>query len=399
MIKSINEQGNVTFRGFEFNEYAILLCSMINMNDNIPDIEKRRIVHKAPFNVSPKNAITPNSLLKEINIMEHEYLSRPTKKYMLITSMSANRFAKLKRFNDNKCNITFVSHLKKDLMVHRDGIIKVAKNSLYAEIPMDYIYAKIFVSAKSDGEAANKALDCIDFMRGIWNWFYNRRSYFRVSGGKIRPINKFILGPLHTLHELNGKPATDSWWYQQEYREALWTFDPDKDIPKIYRFTENVRKYLRKCRYPQDMKSLIVRYTRSLDTIDLEDSFLKLWSVLEQLTDTGSEGYETTIRRASFIFTDHEFSRQVLNHLKEYRNRAVHASSPNYDIEGFVFQLKRYVEALMEFHLANKFRFESIKSASEFLDMPKDTTILRSRIRLMNLAKIYIFKSKGLTTG
>lgn len=45
------------------------------------------------------------------------------------------------------------------------------------------------------------------------------------------------------------------------------------------------------------VKDSIVRYVRALDDPDMQSCFHKLWSVLEQLTVTGSSNYNTTIRR------------------------------------------------------------------------------------------------------
>jgi len=45
-----------------------------------------------------------------------------------------------------------------------------------------------------------------------------------------------------------------------------------------------------------------------------------------------------------------------------------------------MYQLKRYVELLLLFHLTSSYRFESIARAAEFLDLPPNPAELRRMI-------------------
>jgi hypothetical protein len=389
-IRTIDSQGKTSFRGFEFNEYEILLDSMVRFNKEIPDIEKSRIIRDALFNVGKDVDITDETLLKCITFYEKDYLSRKQKKYILITSISAAYCAKLNDITENGCKIKFISRLNNKFLLNRENLLKVAKDSFCGDLPVDYTCVKIYVSGRSVNEAAIKALDSIDFVRGVWNWYYNRKTIFRISSGLRNPINNIVLGPFHTLHETNGDLATKMWWYQPEYRGALRSYNTEKDINNLRKFRNNVNRRLRKCHYWQELKPLILRYSRAIDGTDLEDSFIKLWSVLEHLTDTGYEGYKVTVRRASFIYSDYELSRQVLTHLKDYRNRAVHASSTTHNIEGYVFQLKKFVENLLRFHLGNKYGFKNIHEAAVLFDLPKNKIEYNSKVKIMKYAKKYI---------
>jgi hypothetical protein len=157
----------------------------------------------------------------------------------------------------------------------------------------------------------------------------------------------------------------------------------------MYKFLRSVRKNLAKCKYKQNIEDAIVLYTRALDEWDWDGAFLKLWSVLEQLTNT-EESYKVTIRRASFVFEDRNFCQQVLRHLRDYRNKFVHEAADSSEIETYIYQLKSFVEPLLSFHLGNKYGFESIEKASEFLDIPSDKEELSSRIKKMKYAQKYL---------
>jgi len=65
---------------------------------------------------------------------------------------------------------------------------------------------KVHVLEKTIFEAAERALDTLDLIRGAWNYYYNRGRGFRITtGGKRTPVNAIVTGPFHTLHKPNGR--------------------------------------------------------------------------------------------------------------------------------------------------------------------------------------------------
>ena len=389
--KNVDKNGKVTFQGFAHYDYAVVLNSMVSLNKEIPLLEKERIINQATFQAGAKGKITAEKLLSEIKNLESEYLRRPLQRYNLVTSISVNRFCKLKRTKIYGCTISFCPSLPK---VYREGISKIthhARHSIAGEIPTNYMYVKVSVSARSHAEAANKALDALDLIRGIWNFFENRKQSMRISSGKRSPVNKYILGPLHTLHKPDGKLATERWWYDPEYVCQITLHDPSRAIEKLYKFESSVRKLIQKSRYASDLNRAILRYTRALDLTNWEDAFLRLWGVLEHVTGTSpNDSHRVTVRRAAFVFGGEKYARQVLTHLKDYRNRAVHSGSENQDIEAYVYQLKRFVEGLMKFHLGNKYGFKSLADASRVLDLPCDRQELRKKRKTLAYAERFL---------
>lgn len=392
--KSVDKNGKVSFKGFEHYDCAVVLNSMVIMDDTIPEIEKNRIVNQATFKAAAKGKIDSKSLLVEINRLETEYLKRPEKTFKLVTSISVDRFCNLKSKKLNNCTVTFKSSLSLPYLKSISEIFDSARHSIIGDIPKNYKSVIITVNAKSNAEAANKALDSIDLLRGIWNLYENRKHGIRISLGKRKPVNKFILGPLHTLHETDGKLATQTWWYDPEYVYQIDPFNPSKDLEKIYKFEKTVRKLLNRNKYSKDIVSSILRYTRALDLANWEDAFLRLWSVLEHLTATGpNDSYSITIKRAAFIYGGDEYARQVLTHLKDYRNRAVHVGSENHEIQAYMYQLKGFVESLLEFHLGNTFGFNSLKEVSTILGLPcSRDELCKKRETLMYAEKFLGYK-------
>ncbi len=389
--KIVDKNGKVSFKGFEHYDCTVVLNSMIILDETIPEIEKNRIVNQATFKAAAIGKVDSHSLLREINKLESEYLNRPEKKFKLVTSISVDRFCKLKAKKINNCTINFKSSLSAPYLKAISEIFDSARYSITGDIPKSYKSVIITLNAKSNAEAANKALDLLDLIRGIWNFYENRKHGIRISSGKREPVNKFILGPLHTLHEPDGKLATKAWWYDPEYVYQVKPFNPSKDLEKIYKFENTVRKLLDKNKYPKEIISAILRYTRAPDLTNWEDAFLRLWSVLEHLTATGpNDSYNITIRRAAFIYGGDEYTRQVLTHLKDYRNRAIHVGSENHEIQAYMYQLKRFVESLLGFHLGNKFSFNSLKEVSTVLDLPCNRDELCKKREALVYAEKYL---------
>jgi hypothetical protein len=265
-----------------------------------------------------------------------------------------------------------------------------AKHSISSAPPRDYAPVSVSVIARSTAEAANKALDRLDFVRGVWNLWRNLGQTFRKSSGKRKPVNTILLGPIHTLHQSNGELATETWWYEPQYQGPVSLCNEKATIENMYKYMTSFRSHLKKSKYESDIILAVVRYVRALDSQDWDDSFLRLWSVLEFLTGTQSDSYKVTIRRASYMFADKEYEHQILSHLREYRNKSVHAGSESNDIESLVYQLKRYVETLIEFHVGNKFRFSSIADAAEFMDFPIDKALIDRKINKLRYAKQFM---------
>ncbi|MDD2901195.1 MAG: hypothetical protein PHU44_02030 [Syntrophales bacterium] len=382
------KNGKASFTGgfLHFPYNVAVLSSMLSFDSNIPELEKRRIVNKALFNVGGKAKITPQTLLQEMDRLGRNYLGIVPKKFVLITSLSISNLIKLKRQVINNCVITFsndISHVfHKEIGKIKEG----ATNFIDGEFPKNYLFVKISVEAKSYSEAFDRAINAIDIFRGIWNYFYNRKSY-RMSFGQRKPVNRIVPGPLHTLHFPNGKLVTEKWWYETDYRGPLEAFDPSKEIINLYKFQENMKKKLKKSPFRAFLEAAIVRYTRALDLKDWDNAFLRLWSILETITCTGmNDTHKITVNRASFLYEDREYAKQILIHLKEYRNRAIHEESGNQDIETFMYQIKNFVEATLEFLIINKFKLNNLNEVKQFMNLENNETMLKKRIKLINSA-------------
>lgn len=374
-----------------FTDLKTLIASAVKLGPQLPISVRRNIIHEAVYSVIRQSGISAQTILDEINKTVISYYKRRESKYELVTSISIGRNRHVKNATIAGCLIRFSDGMSKQFREARQSLLDDAQHSVLGALPTEYRLVKVRVSAKSELEAWDRAIDAIDLLRAFWNLALNRRSHMRISSGKRKPVNRFVLGPIHTLHKTTGELATSQWWYQPEYQGPVSAYDPgDIGAEKMFQYADYARERLKSSGYADHLVTCLLRYVRALDTPNWEDSYLRLWGGLEQLTNTGlSDNYKVTIRRASSLWKDRKYDQQILTHLRDYRNNAVHAGVGTQDIETYMYQLKRHVEALIHFHLVNRFRLRTIAEAAEFMDQTDDSEELDKKMRILKAVKAF----------
>lgn len=372
-----------------YSDFSIILGGYIVFNDEIPETEQKRIILKATLPPYLTRPITENSLLESCSLLEKEYLAQPKNAYRILTEVSLQWTINVPRIRIGDVSLTFKPKLNKAYR-ERARLANDVKWDLNFELPHSYMRVSAFVYARSTYEAAQKSLDAVDLVRASWNLALNRGKTWRYSSGRTPPINDIHLSPFHTVHKADGSLATNEFWYEPRYSKPAQIFTDKTKFERVLAFARNLRIGLSKLKYREDIESALIRYVRALDTTDLNDTFLSLWSLLEYLTDSSNTTYKVTTRRAAFLFADRESSNLVLSNLTNHRNRFVHVGSESENIESLVFQLKRYVNALLLFHLGNRFGFASRAEAAQFMDLPTSKSELDLKILRLQQARRYI---------
>lgn len=388
-LESSKAQGG-GFEGFAFDDCAAVLNNLLECK-GIAEGEKRSIVIKAILNVGAKGNITRDNLLTEIRALEIVFWKEPIRRFVLCTSLSIDRFSELKSRKLERTLIRFMPSLPKCFQKGADKMYEISRHSLTADPPQNYMRVLISVDARSSLDAAEQAFEAVDLLRGIWNFGLNRKHLNRNSYGNRQPVNEIVLGPLHSLHLPDGKLATEMWWYDPEYQKPVEPYNLRgiKEKLVLDKIEKSGRTLLKKLKYQTVVELAIREYCRALDHRNWSNAFLKLWSVLELLTHTEKANYSNTIQRASFVWTDAEYHKEVLNHLRHLRNSFVHENKSTDDVETYMYQLKRYVEALISFHLGRGLSFSTISEAAEFMDLPVEKQVIRNKIKKLETALTY----------
>lgn len=375
--------------GLFYSDFAIILGGCIDFEPSIPEFERRRIVQKVAIDSALPRPITAQVLLKACSKLEAAYLAMPTRPFRLLTEVSLWWTLDVPKSKIGSVSITFKPKLDR-AYAQRAKLANDSRSTLGHELPSGYMWVAAQLQARTPHEAAHRALEALDLLRASWNLALNRGKSWRVTSGRPTPVNDIHLAPFHTVHEASGALATEAFWYDPGYRKPANLFSDKTKFASLLSFAKNLRQRLAASPYRGDLTAALVRYVRALDSADLNDAFLRLWSILEYLTDSTHDPYKVATRRAAFMFADRERSLLVLSNLTGFRNRLVHTGSDSDDIESLVFQLKRYVDALLLFHLGNRFGFTSRSEAALFMDLPPDAAQLKHRTRRLQQALQFI---------
>jgi hypothetical protein len=383
-ILGVNEKGEVTLGfGRELDTAIDILSRCVEFSPAVVDVQRRSIVRRAVIDSKKAGDCSAKAILHQIEKGQRTYLRRPISQFVLLTSASIHYADKLYPIKLNGSTLTFTRYRPSSYPLPDGGSITVTDNT-----PRDYSYVKVHVSARDPYEAAELGFRRIDFLRAIWNLFFNFKSVFRQSFGSEgqKPVNRILPGPFHTLHFPDGNIALEGqWWYTPLIRGV----GPERigqHYTALREFERLVRKRIARCTFHEQLEEFLIRYVRALDESDLTTSFLRLWALLEEITDTSKTSYGVTVKRASFVFDNPQYSRILLEYLRDQRNRIVHKGSQADDAEQLTYELKRFVEALLRFLLSQSNRFTNLQAFCSLLDLPPDANLLRERIRQHELA-------------
>ena len=358
--RSAASGGAVRFEGFRFQQLAAILEGMVDFDDSIPPSTRASIARRAPFDAGRKGSITAARILTAIKRRERNYLKQPDKKYCLNSRLSfpVSALPMLRRTGCRKSVVSFRSSLT---ATENDAISQCFKETpqlRHTTFPRNYVAVRVSVVDKCPEAAGVKAIDNLDLLRFSWNLCLNRAHYIRSSSGIRKPVNQILLGPIQTLHQLDGSLASSSWWYEPHFQNFSPLNDHVSKIERCLKFQKQVFKLLNRHPYKAELIGVFLRYVRALDLTDWQSAILRLWGILETVTDTLSRPYKVTISRAAAMYENRDLRREELNVLRRYRNRHAHFGEETRNPEEMMYSLKNIIESLLEFHLGNTFRFK-----------------------------------------
>ena len=382
--KIVSDDGRLSFSltdGY-FNSQAALF-SMLDFPDGVKsELDVHQLISSAINKTAIAGKVTKDSYLRQINELAVTQKSKAESVYFLLSSISIDYdLLPFKKIAIDDCEINFVKNFNKKFTSRNS--IKIGK---YGSGD-DSEYSKVIVTIKSKNirSAFAKATTSLDFLRSIFCFFANSQS--EIIGDPYIPINKVMLGPLHTLHNTDGSLATEEFWFEMNYLKISLYRPKNKDI-----FTKNVKffiKKLNKIKYKEVIKNSMISYVRAFDYQDQSDALFKIWGALEKIiTPKSGNDYAKIVSRCAFLFTEPSYHKELLEHLRIRRNEYVHVGEKADDSKKCCYQVQEYFRASILFHIKNKFMFETIDQANEFLDLSTDIkTLKRKRILYANAIK------------
>jgi hypothetical protein len=229
-------------------------------------------------------------------------------------------------------------------------------------------------------------MERLDLLRAGWNFARNFGGW-RRSGTKAEPVNGIVLGPVHTIHLPSGAPATDTYWWESTYIEPIQPVDLAVTLTDLRKTERWLMRAIRGSDFGDRLRDALVRYGRALDERNLNDAFVRLWGVLEDITGVGDgDSHERVVKRASAIWENPTYERVALHRLRKWRNRMVHEGEGTSDAELLIYDLKLYVEALLRFCVVHIKSFRDWNEYCAYLDLPPNVDNLQRRLVLTKLA-------------
>jgi len=383
-IRTVTADGKVSFTGFELEYCMPALHSMLDFPHTSSEADISNLVWRGLAKVTKE--LTPDSFLTAINDELKSCLATKEQAYTLLTSISLNGSDAPKRLLINGAEINFlpgdypIRFSKSRIELLRTHRVPVPTP------PTTYCYVVIKIKAKSHASAVHKSLRALDLIRAIWCSMGNPQMQLAFGNAAISPINVIRLGSTHTLHLSDGTPATDAVWFEPSFKEASIFRMGNSEIVK---YSLKSLRNLATSAYKEKLISSLVRYVRALDESDPNTAFMRLWGALEMLVVPGQADYAKLVQRCAFLFNDTEFHRQLLEHLREYRNTNVHAGEESEQARTHCYQLQIYFVALLRFHLGNAKFFQSLDEANLFLEFPPNAKELKRRSQLIDKALRY----------
>ena len=322
--KRINSRGEIEYTGGSFEDSLELLCSAVKFSSDLLEDTARGFVYQAVHLAAKANKLNQSYVLREISRKEEVYKNKPVLRFVMAGCISIKSRHPLAHIHNSECAIKFGLSVPKAILKHEARYPRIFLQAESREFPRDYIRFAISTLGKSDSEAGWQALDTLDYYRALWNLRLNSQSHWRMSSGPIDPVNKIVLGPLQTLFNIDSTLIEDKWWNDRGYRRPQKAFDVTDLWKDLRKSDTRARAKINASPCKDIIVDSLLRYVRALDGRDYEVVFLKLWSVLEHLTQSTTEDKKVTIRRAAFVWKDYQFNKEILLHLKEVRNNLVH---------------------------------------------------------------------------
>ncbi|HDY7619986.1 TPA: hypothetical protein RQJ82_002207 [Vibrio vulnificus] len=377
-LKVVKDE-QLSFSSFEYHDALVALESMIDFPSITEDLEKPSLVSAAISATAKEAVCTKDAFLKNLNDQIKVALARRENTYYLLTSLSV-RNLKLRKIQVQNCTIKFYqSSFPKNFSGRREI---VNKHSSKSKPESDgYIKVVVELKAKSERIAANQALKALDILRGILAIYCNDQA--ELIGNNWAPINKIRTGEFHSIHNESGVA----------YDQALW-FEPNfvhspchviQNHPIIVKNSKTILNRLTKFekKYQTLLVDGLLRYVRAYDERDQNVAVLKAWGALESLAAPNESNCDSVTSRCAFLYEEYEYHKQILEHLREYRNRNVHAGQESRKAKSYGFQIQRYFKQLFMFHIGRQGNFQSIVDANRFLDSPvnqEDLIAVKARI-------------------
>lgn len=399
---TINSEGKISWSNFWFHlkatpaipsSIAIIGADKKELNS----FDTRTIVQQAIKSqitkLGGRKPLSHTDLIAEVNRLASEYYRKQPNGYVLVSSYSIDSFPS-RAIKVGNCVISALGARGKRFPYPPDVPQHVAGTPISAHFKSTrYQSIKVKMQARTEHEAYSSARHALDLLRALWTLFATHGSWSMSFRSTAQPQGIIHAGPLETMHKLDGTPVPE-FWCDLEYTIDRKNFVPKSGWDTLERDRKWAQKQIAKFPKPQEIENLLVRYVNALDHAVHDIAYLHIWSIIEKITDTIGAKYDETVARASRIFPDAAFVREIIASLRLRRNEIVHAGKQAQSRDQAVNLIKSIVDPHFISLIRNDFGVASLQEYAEVLALPTDRTTLRKRWKQYDK----MLKTRGLTT-
>lgn len=386
----INSEGALTWPGmfnYRFELSVLGATTIVNPDgEQLNSIDKASIIRTTIYSLvkkrGEKTPVDAKELIQKANNEAAKYFRKKCSEYVLVTTLSVKSFP-ANRITIGKCLVNPLR--KRDRYPYPDVLKRMYPGMIAGRHSgcSKHQLVRVRIAERSIFEAAERAIESLALLRGLWNLFATRGSWsMRFGRHTQKPIGVVHAGPIHTLHNPDGKPVDEElYWYEADVLETPKPFEPKKGWNRIERDRRWAMRRLRILPYARDLRRFIIRYAEALDSANPDVAFLRMWGILESLTNTIGAHYDETINRATWISQDRPLAKDILGCLRRYRNEYVHAARSADNRDQAAQEIKSIVDAHILCLLRNDFNASSIVDYASFLSLPTSIDKLRASRR------------------
>jgi hypothetical protein len=324
--------------------------------------------------------ISPETLGRFADELSAEFFRQPVQEFVCVTTLSTADLP-IEPIEIGDCKVWKLSSRREQFCFpeslgdHTEGqrFDKHQQSTKYLRVAVDTKGRTIF-------EAADRALDALNLLRGLW-MLCDTLGRWTVHFGfnPYKPIGGVLLGPIHTLHHPDGSLAIDNFWYEPDYLGDQPLFDTKKGWDELEKFRSWASQEIEKHKYRQDVQQLLRRLSIAFSQADPNTAFLQLWCILERITDTVGKKYDDTIERAVWPYADRFLMKEQLEHLRYRRNQYVHSAKSDGEMDQTVLLAKSFVEQHLLRLIRNDCNVDSLEEYGRFLSLPTNVDTLKRR--------------------
>lgn len=373
---SILTDNVVSFKGYESYDAFPVLETMMDFPKTIDEVVRDSLLRTSVGIALKRNNL--NSKISFIQILNEQikrHLKAKENIYHILTSLSLTQPYPNRIITIDAVKIRLLKEGYPKKYKGRDKLIEKRVKDFKSKLN-SYTDVIITTKAKTPAIAVTKCLRALDIIRAIWSFGAN--SAMELLGGQQGvPINKIKLGLAHTIHKNNGQLADGGYWFDSNFGiVAPYKFHSIKGFSR--QFSSHLYQ-LEKSNYSEKLKDALQRYVRALDEKDSNTAFIKLWGAIESLVSPSHANYDLVTSRCSFLYSESDYHKQVLEHLREKRNQNIHIGELSIKSKIHCYQLQGYFRSLIEFHLAWVDEFKTLDDANKFLDLPTKLIDLKKK--------------------